>query len=83
MENPPTFQGYNPNSQSVRRILREYKEMAQETSTLFKAAPLEVRSILIFISSETSSIFTRGAYFPRFCCFASRTAERPALSDGQ
>eukprot|EP01122_Echinamoeba_exundans_P012990 TRINITY_DN5593_c0_g1_i1.p1 TRINITY_DN5593_c0_g1~~TRINITY_DN5593_c0_g1_i1.p1 ORF type:complete len:331 (-),score=58.67 TRINITY_DN5593_c0_g1_i1:90-1082(-) len=41
MEAPPNFQGYNPNSQSVRRILREYKEMSQETSTLFRAVPLE------------------------------------------
>jgi hypothetical protein len=45
MEAPPNFQGYNPNSQSVRRILREYKEMSQETSTLFRAVPLDVRLI--------------------------------------
>jgi hypothetical protein len=36
------FAAYNPNSPSVRRIMKEYKEMKNDTSTLFRAAPLEV-----------------------------------------
>jgi hypothetical protein len=35
---------YNINSPSIRRILREIKEMQNDKSTLFKAFPLEVRS---------------------------------------
>jgi hypothetical protein len=33
---------YNLNSPSVRRILREMKEMQNDKSTLFKAFPLDV-----------------------------------------
>lgn len=34
---------YNQNSASVRRLMQECKEMASDPSTLYTAAPLDVR----------------------------------------
>lgn len=37
-------QKYNLNNPSIKRIMREVKEMEKETSCQFKARPLEVRN---------------------------------------
>jgi hypothetical protein len=43
---------YNPNNPSVKRIMIEIKEMEKETTTQFRAKPLEVSKFEGWFSSS-------------------------------
>lgn len=45
---------YNMNNPSVRRIMKEIKEMQAEKSTLYTAMPLDVRIYSIYCLCELS-----------------------------